>query len=116
MVGEDAGFVAFVPADTYTVSAVARDDRGGSSPPRVRTVVVVPRGPNVDVTTPGSEDRVDGHDVVFVIRGKLTGDLAADVNGDGAVDDADLQLVLSAFGELRPPALGEDHRGRGDEP
>lgn len=99
VVGAAPGFVAFVPADTFTVRVVARDDRGGSSPPAERTVIALAPGPNVDRATPGSEERVDGHDVVYVIRAMLTGDLRADVNGDGAVDETDLALVRAAFGE-----------------
>lgn len=103
VVGADAGFVAFVPADTFAVSVIARDDAGATSTVQSRTVVVLPRGPNVDVTTPGSENRVDGHDVVFVIRAMPTDDPAADVDGDGVVDGGDLAAVRAAFGTLVSP-------------
>lgn len=114
VVGADAGPVAFAPAGLFTATATARDPHGAAASTTARTINVVPRGPNVDVTTPGSQDRVDGHDVVFVIRARLTGDLRADVDGNGVVDDVDLQLVMAAFGELRAPAPGDaDPRKRG---
>jgi hypothetical protein len=56
----------------------------------------------VDRTSPGSADRVDGHDVIAVLRAVASQDPAADVNGDGRVDQADVQAVLDALGDASP--------------
>lgn len=109
----------FAPGDTVIGASVAprRFPVGGTFPVIVRatdpagafaedtvTITVGGRGPNVDVTSPGSATRVDGHDVVFVMRAMATQDLRGDVNGDGVVDRADLALVRAAFGTTIPVA------------
>jgi hypothetical protein len=57
---------------------------------------------NVDRASPGSARRVDGFDVIFVLRRLGTADPLADVNGDGTVDAADVALVRAAFGRSTP--------------
>ncbi|MFN2431888.1 MAG: BACON domain-containing protein, partial [Gemmatimonadota bacterium] len=56
---------------------------------------------NVDVTSPGSEDRVDGYDIVAELRGIETGEKQYDVNGDGKVDSQDVDMILANFGEVQ---------------
>ncbi|MBA2564683.1 MAG: PKD domain-containing protein [Gemmatimonadetes bacterium] len=105
---EDPGAVAFTVAGVYTVTYNVTDDGGASdpTPPSVRVVVGSEPGGgtggnfNVDVVAPGSATRVDGHDVLFVVRAIGTQDLRADVNGDDKVDNADVQLTLAALGEV----------------
>jgi PKD repeat protein len=87
---------------TDTVQARATDTSGATSAWAIRVITVVGRGPNVDRTSPGSALRVDGHDVVFVIKAMTTQNLLADVNGDGVVNDTDFQAVLAAFGTIPP--------------
>jgi PKD repeat protein len=53
---------------------------------------------NVEVDAPGSAGRVDGHDVLFILRSIATQDPRADVNRDGVVDQTDVQLALGAMG------------------
>jgi hypothetical protein len=53
---------------------------------------------NVEVEAPGSAGRVDGHDVLFILRSIATQDPRADVNRDGVVDQTDVQLALGAMG------------------
>jgi hypothetical protein len=91
----------FLRAGPATVTATVRDARGGTASASV-SIVISGRGPNVDRSSPGSATRVDGHDVIFVLRRLGTADVAADVNGDGTVDAADLALVRSAFGRRVP--------------
>lgn len=105
---EDPGAVTFSTAGTFTVTFNVTDDRGAGdpTPPTVTVVVggggpgIVPRNPNVETTQPGSENRVDGHDVIFVTRAIAAQDLRADVTGDGKVDQADVQAVLAALGSI----------------
>jgi PKD repeat protein len=99
--------VVYGLAGTDTVQARAIDANGAMSAWAVRVLTVVGRGPNVDRTSPGSALRVDGHDVVFVIKAMTTQNLLADVNGDGVVNDADLQAVLAAFGTIPPDPTQE---------
>ncbi len=94
--------VVYRLAGTDTVQARAIDSNGAASAWAIRVLTVVGRGPNVDRTSPGSALRVDGHDVVFVIKAMTTQNLLADVNGDGVVNEADLQAVLDAFGTIPP--------------
>jgi hypothetical protein len=105
---EDPGPVTFTVPGTYLVEYNVTDDDGASDPSPARvTVVVLPEGGgsdaglNVDATAPGSATRVDGHDVVFVIRAIATQDLRADVNGDRRVDETDVQLTLAALGQVQ---------------
>ena len=103
---EDPGAVTFTVPGTFRVSFNVTDDDGASdpSPPSVTVTVEGPPGGqgtlNVETEQPGSENRVDGHDVMFVIRATRTQDLRADVNLDGRVDDTDVQLVLAGLGEV----------------
>jgi len=92
--------VVYSVAGTDTVRARATDANGATSGWAVRVLTVVGRGPNVDRTAPGSGQRVDGHDVVFVLAALTTQNPLADTNGDGVVDDTDVQAVLSAFGTI----------------
>jgi len=94
----------FLTAGTFNVVVRATDPSGAFAQDTV-VVQVVGRGANVDVTSPGSATRVDGHDVVFVLRAMTTQDLRADVNGDGRVDRTDVALVRAAFGTTVPAAL-----------
>jgi PKD repeat protein len=104
---EDPGPVTFTVPGTFRVTFNVTDDDGASdpSPPSVTVTVEGPPGGgqgtlNVETEQPGSENRVDGHDVMFVLRATRTQDLRADVNLDGRVDDTDVQLVLAALGDL----------------
>jgi len=94
----------FPVGGAFTVIVRATDPAGLFAEDSV-TVTVGGRGVNVDVTSPGSATRVDGHDVVFVLRAMTTQDLRADVNGDGRVDRADLAAVRAAFGTAVPAAV-----------
>jgi PKD repeat protein len=94
----------FLAAGTFNVVVRATDPSGAFAEDTV-SVQVAGRGANVDVTSPGSATRVDGHDVVFVLRAMTTQDLRADVNGDGRVDRTDVALVRAAFGTTVPVAL-----------
>lgn len=91
----------FRTAGAVTVSATVRDARGGTAAATV-ALTVTGRGVNVDRTSPGSARRVDGFDVLFVLRRLGTADSLADVNGDGTVDAADVALVRAAFGRSTP--------------
>lgn len=102
--GADAGFRRYELAGVYLATVRATDSFGAFAEASV-TITVGGRGPNVDITTPGSAERVDGHDVVFVMRAMRTQDLRADVNGDGVVDAADLALVRAAFGARITPTV-----------
>jgi hypothetical protein len=95
-----------VPNGTHT-GEVEVSAEGASNTPR--TLKVTMRiGPsssalsrvNVDVTSPGSEDRVDGYDVVAALRGIETGERQYDVNDDGVVDSQDVDEILSNFGKV----------------
>jgi PKD repeat protein len=104
---EDPGPVTFTVPGTFRVTFNVTDDDGASdpSPPSVTVTVEGPPGGgqgtrNVETEQPGSESRVDGHDVMFVLRATRTQDLRADVNLDGRVDDTDVQLVLAALGDV----------------
>jgi hypothetical protein len=104
---EDPGSVTFATEGTFLVTFNVTDDQGASDPtPPSVTIVVgsggggVNVGLNVDIESPGSAQRVDGHDVLFVMRAIATQDLRADVSGDGVVNQVDVQLVLAAIGEV----------------
>jgi hypothetical protein len=45
-----------------------------------------------------NDDLIDDADLLMVLFAFGTNDFAADANGDGIVDDADLLLVLFNFG------------------
>ncbi|MFN0097319.1 MAG: PKD domain-containing protein [Gemmatimonadaceae bacterium] len=94
----------FLSAGSFSVIVRATDPAGAFAEDTVG-VQVTGRGANVDITSPGSATRVDGHDVVFVLRAMTTQDLRADVNGDGRVDRTDVALVRAAFGTTVPAAL-----------
>jgi hypothetical protein len=98
-----AGNVPFVfrVAGPAVVSATVRDARGGAATATV-ALTITGRGVNVDRASPGSARRVDGFDVIFVLRRLGTADPLADVNGDGTVDAADVALVRAAFGRSTP--------------
>lgn len=53
---------------------------------------------NVDTTSPGSADRVDGHDLARMMEAIASGDPRFDLNGDGSTDLSDLNLVLQDLG------------------
>ena len=103
---EDPGPVVFERPGAFIVQFNVTDDRGATdpTPPAVLVLVATPdAGPpdfNVDVSSPGSEARVDGHDVIAVLRAVETQDPRADVNRDGTVDQSDVQLVSAALGDL----------------
>jgi PKD repeat protein len=107
---EDPGTVTFTAQGTFNVTFNVTDNQGASdpSPPSVRVVVGDGGAPggtqksrNVDVRTSGSENRVDGHDVLYVLRAIATQDLTADVNDDGRVDESDVQLTLAGLGKAQ---------------
>lgn len=56
---------------------------------------------NVDTTSPGSADRVDGYDLARMLQGVSSGDPRLDLNGDGVTDLNDLNIVLQALGRAR---------------
>ena len=56
---------------------------------------------NVDTTSPGSAERVDGYDLARMLEAVSSGDPAFDLNADGATDLNDLNLVLQALGGPR---------------
>jgi hypothetical protein len=91
----------FRRAGAVTVSATVRDARGGTATASIG-LTITGRGPNVDRSSPGSARRVDGFDVLLVIRLLGTADPRGDVNGDGTVTAADLALVRAAFGRGVP--------------
>jgi hypothetical protein len=105
---EDPGLVRFTIAGTFTVTFNVTDDRGASDPTPPSLSVVVGSGGgsidvhqfNVEVEAAGSGSRVDGHDVLFVLRAIVRQDLRADVNADGRVDELDVQRTLAALGEV----------------
>ncbi|MFN2432326.1 MAG: Ig-like domain-containing protein [Gemmatimonadota bacterium] len=105
---EDPGPTAFPQAGRFTVRYNVTDNAGASdpSPPEVVIEVLGIGGGggtvqlDVETEAPGSAGRVDGHDVLFVLRAVASQDLRADVNGDGRVDAADVQAVQSALGEV----------------
>jgi hypothetical protein len=102
---EDPGAVTFAAEGDYTVSFNVRDNGGAGDPtPAQRTIHVQEGGGgisvlDVDSGSPGSAGRVDGHDVLFVLRAIATQDPSADVNADGRVDRADVDLVLAGLGD-----------------
>ena len=111
---EDPGAATFPAPGTFQVTFNVTDNAGASdATPPTLTVNVTGEGGeganvaqlNVETDSPGSENRVDGHDVLYVLRAMAAGDLTADVNRDGAVDEKDLQAVLSALGrQVQPPS------------
>ena len=56
---------------------------------------------NVDTTSPGSAERVDGYDLARVLEAISTGDPALDLNADGTTDLNDLNIVLQALVDPR---------------
>ncbi len=102
---EDPGAVTFAAEGDYTVVFNVVDNGGASDPtPPQRTIHVQEGGGgisvlDVDSGSPGSAGRVDGHDVLFVLRAIATQDPSADVNADGRVDRADVDLVVAGLGE-----------------
>lgn len=106
---EDPGPVVYAAPGEYTATFNVTDDDGASdSTPATRTITVTPPGGgggnvgefNVELAAPGSANRVDGHDVIFVLRAIATQDLRGDVNGDRIVNQQDVALVLDALGEV----------------
>ncbi len=104
---EDPGNVTFAAPGTFTVTFNVVDNSGVSDPtPAQRTVRVEEGGGggdplDVDRSSPGSAGRVDGHDVLFVLRAIESQDPRGDVNGDGRVDRQDVDEVLAALGDSR---------------
>jgi hypothetical protein len=104
---EDPGSVTFAAAGVFTVTFNVVDNSGASDPtPAQRTIHVEEGGGggdplDVDRSSPGSDGRVDGHDVLFVLRAIESQDPRGDVNGDGRVDREDVDLVLEALGDTR---------------
>lgn len=58
--------------------------------------------PNVDRTSPGSANRVDGYDLAVMLEAVSSADPRYDLNGDGATDLNDLNVVLQALGRRSP--------------
>jgi hypothetical protein len=56
---------------------------------------------NVDRTSPGSAERVDGYDLARMLEAVSSNDLVFDLNADGATDLNDLNIVLQALGAPR---------------
>lgn len=56
---------------------------------------------NVDTTSPGSAERVDGYDLARVLEAISTDDPRLDLNADGTTDLNDLNIVLQALGDPR---------------
>lgn len=56
---------------------------------------------NVDVTSPGSAQRVDGYDLARMLEAISTDDPRLDLNADGTTDLNDLNIVLQALGDPR---------------
>lgn len=84
----DASFIAST-AGSYLLTATASAD-----PTRSTTVTIQVHG--ADYTDPGHG--VTGADALYII-GRLGGsDLTADMNGDGQIDQADLDLFLNLLG------------------
>jgi chitodextrinase len=103
---EDPGPVVFTQTGAFIVLFNVTDDQGATDPTPPAVLVIVttdeekPYEFNVDVSAPGSANRVDGHDVMFVLRAIVTQDSRADVNRNGTVDLVDAQLVLAVVGEV----------------
>jgi hypothetical protein len=85
--GSSAGFQASA-AGVYTLTATSVAD-----PSRSATITVRVHG--ADYTTPG---RVTGADALKLIGKMGASDPAIDLNGDGVVDAADLDLLLTLLG------------------
>jgi hypothetical protein len=79
-------------------------EEAGSNPSTIQIVAVAASGgdgfvrANLDTSSPGSAGRVDGYDVVAIIQGVPTGDPRFDINQDGEVNTADVDMVLSLMG------------------
>lgn len=56
---------------------------------------------NVDTSSPGSAERVDGYDLARLLEAISANDPAFDLNADGATDLNDLNIVLQALGGPR---------------
>ena len=75
-----------------------------SSTPYQWVILATPPG-NVDFTTPGSVNRVDGYDLITLdmafgtTAGSPGWNPLADLNGDGIIDDADFSILEGNFGK-----------------
>ncbi|HEY7461857.1 MAG TPA: Ig-like domain-containing protein [Gemmatimonadota bacterium] len=102
---EDPGAVTFAEVGDYTVVFNVVDNGGASDATPAQVTIHVQEGGggisvlDVDSGSPGSAGRVDGHDVLFVLRAIATQDPSADVNADGHVDMADVNLVVAGLGD-----------------
>ena len=64
---------------------------------------------NVDFTTIGSENRVDGYDLIALsmvwgtINGSAGWNPLADLNSDGIINEADISILQTNFGKSVSP-------------
>lgn len=91
-ISSDADYNGLDPAD-ISITNIDNDN-----------VITVPLG-NIDTTSPGSANLVDGHDLYKLSRafGSVPIDsnwnLKADLNNDGIIDGNDLTILASNFGK-----------------
>lgn len=105
--GTDTESFIFNKYGTFNVNVRVTDNDGATAETGVAVEVVKsisePAG-NIDAVSPGSETRIDGHDLYVLKRafGSIPGDLnwnpLTDLDGDLDIDGDDLVILASGFG------------------
>ena len=93
----------------YTFTLQVTDATGITSSRTYSWAILATPPGNVDFTTPGSENRVDGYDLIMLdmlfgaVAGSPGWNPLADFNGDGVIDDADFTILQENFGKTSSP-------------
>ena len=93
----------------YTFTLQITDATGVSSSVTYTWAILANPPGNVDFTTVGSENRVDGYDLIALsmvwgtINGSAGWNPLADLNSDGIINEADISILQTNFGKSVSP-------------